>query len=447
MLTKKEIRECFFNLGASAYTYPQQQIFPIIYDHRNDPNDQGLDYINAAYEVGAELCNIKLEDFKKQWFEYKEKMIAEEAKSSIVIHQANPNASKPSIIQDNYKPLSIVSALDLNTNEYKKPDYIVDGILYPGLTIFAGPPKYGKSFLSLDLACSVASGTPFLGRLTKHGDVLYLDLEGTEWRTNERLMQLGYDQCPVLLNHTYEADTIDHHLIRQLTEQIEAKKNPKLLIIDTLARVKGKTRRGEDAYSAEYRFLFPLHDLALRKSVAIVCVTHTRKGGDKLLDDPMDMIIGSTAQYGTADNGWVLTGKREESTKILHCAGRDYESVDLALDFSGGKWIPQGTIEEMQEQRAAAMYDHDPTVRTIINLVQSSGGQWSGTMQELVNEIATFTGEYPAADATRLASIVRSYMNLLKKRNGIITLVPTKPKSIKGKSRKDYTFRQTGFAD
>ena len=356
------------------------------------------------------------------------------------VHQAKEVTSSK---KDDYKPLAIVSAFDLNTHEYKKPDYIVDGILYPGLTIFAGPPKYGKSFLSLDLACSVASGSDFLGKLTKQGEVLYLDLEGTEWRTNERLAQLGYTLCPDLLDHTYEADTVDQNLIRQLTEQIELKSNPKLMIIDTMARIKGKSRRGEDGYAAEYRFLFPLHELALRKSVAIVCVTHTRKSGAVLPDDPMELIIGSTAQYGTADNGWVLTGKREESTKVLHCSGRDYEGIDLELEFSGGKWIPQGTVEEMEQKRAAIKYDRDPTIRTIIHLVQTSGGAWRGTMQELFNEIAMFTGEYPAADATRLAKEVRSYIDLLAKRNQIVTLVPSTPRN----GRKEYVFRQIGFMD
>lgn len=348
--------------------------------------------------------------------------------------------------KDDYKPLTIVSAFDLNSHEYKKPDYIVDGILYPGLTILAGPPKYGKSFLSLDLACSVASGSDFLGKLTKQGEVLYLDLEGTEWRTNERLAQLGYSLCPDLLDHTYEADTVDHNLIRQLTEQIESKSNPKLMIIDTMARIKGKPRRGEDSYAAEYRFLFPLHELALKKSVAIVCVTHTKKIGDAVPDNPMELIIGSTAQYGTADNGWVLTGKREEATKILHCYGRDYEGIDLEIEFSGGKWIPQGTVEEMEQKRSEAKYDHDPTIKTIIHLVQSSGGAWRGTMQELINEVALFTGVYPAADGTRLAKSIRPYIDLLLKRNHIVTLFPSSPRNVNGKSRKEYVFRQTGFA-
>lgn len=414
-------------------------------------NDQEK-YFTAALEVVNKRFGLGKE-FSLGWAKYKERRDNGEGSdidvSSIIggnVYQAT-ETTPTNTSQDNYKPLTVVSAFDLNSNEYKKPDFIVDGILYPGLTIFAGPPKYGKSFLSLDLTCCIASGSEFLERPTKQGDVLYLDLEGKEWRTSERLSKLGYSLCPERLDHTYSADTIDKNLLRQLSEWIDSKQDPKLIIIDTMARIKGKIRRGEDGYAAEYRFLFPLHDLALKKSIAVICVTHTRKGNGLQVDDPMEMIHGSTAQYGTADNGWVLTGRREESKKILHCSGRDYESVDLELEFAKGRWIPLGTVEDMEKRRAAANYDRDPAVKTIIHLIDSSGGRWRGTMQDLYNEIASYTGEYPAADPTRLAKSVRNYVSLLKEKNGIITLIPSSSRNVDGKSKKEYEFKQNGFAN
>ncbi len=431
--TLRDLEALYTQQPDDYFTFPANGTFSDLYNFKG-----ASDYrvrLQAARNIAVKRGHFRADEFDSKYAAY------------IKGKEEAPQKSKVSIIQDDYKPLNIVSAFNLNSHEYKKPDYIVDGILYPGLTIFAGPPKYGKSFLSLDLACSVSTGSSFLGRLTKQGDVLYLDLEGTEWRTNERLNQLGYKLCPDRLFHTYGADTVDKNLLRQLTEQIKANHELKLMIIDTLARIKGNIRRGENGYSAEYRFLFPLHELALKNSIAVVGVTHTRKGNGILVDDPMEMIIGSQAQYGTADSGWVLTGKREESVKVLHCAGRDYEQIDLALDFAGGKWIPQGTIEEMEQQRAAAKYNTDPAVKTIIHLVQSSGGRWSGTMQDLFNEIAMFTGDYPAPDATRLAAHIKPYTPILKKENGIITLIPANYRKINGKSRKEYTFRQAGFHD
>ncbi len=51
--------------------------------------------------------------------------------------------------------------------------YIVDGLLPQGLAILASPPKYGKSWLALDLCISVALGEPFFGLKTEPCDTLY----------------------------------------------------------------------------------------------------------------------------------------------------------------------------------------------------------------------------------------------------------------------------------
>lgn len=57
-------------------------------------------------------------------------------------------------------------------------DFIVEGLLAPGLYILGGSPKVGKSWLALQLCLAVCDGTSFLGRATHRSEVLYLALEG-----------------------------------------------------------------------------------------------------------------------------------------------------------------------------------------------------------------------------------------------------------------------------
>lgn len=56
-------------------------------------------------------------------------------------------------------------------------DFLVDGLFAQGLYILGGSPKVGKSWLALQLCLAVCTGTPFLGRPTRQGEVLYLALE------------------------------------------------------------------------------------------------------------------------------------------------------------------------------------------------------------------------------------------------------------------------------
>jgi RecA-family ATPase len=61
--------------------------------------------------------------------------------------------------------------------DFKPPRWAVPGLLPEGLTIIAGNPKAGKSWLVLDFCVAVASGGNALGNIAcEPGDVLYLAL-------------------------------------------------------------------------------------------------------------------------------------------------------------------------------------------------------------------------------------------------------------------------------
>ena len=51
-------------------------------------------------------------------------------------------------------------------------DFIVGGLLAPGLYILGGSPKVGKSWLALQLCLAVCDGTASLGRATHQSEVL-----------------------------------------------------------------------------------------------------------------------------------------------------------------------------------------------------------------------------------------------------------------------------------
>ena len=65
--------------------------------------------------------------------------------------------------QDDTAPNGIVSisAKDLQDKEFKPIKWVVEGLLPQGLALLVAPPKYGKSWLMLDLCLSVASGQKF----------------------------------------------------------------------------------------------------------------------------------------------------------------------------------------------------------------------------------------------------------------------------------------------
>lgn len=343
------------------------------------------------------------------------------------------------------EPLAIVTSEDLNTKEYKRPPAIVEGFLYAGLVIFAAPAKTGKSFLALDLACSVAEGKSFWNFSTAKGDVLYLDLEGVEWRTQQRLKAIGRKKAPAGLSHAYRAANVDTGLIQQLESWIKSSSNPKLIILDTLQHCKGKVARGEDAYAADTRFMKPLHDLAINNGIAILAITHTRKSNGFILDDPFDSVIGSTAQYGNSDAGWLIGGKRDEDIKTFSAVGRDFEPVSFEIERGkDGRWKCNGTTEAQQEAAHRNNYQEDKAVAVIRQQLTNSGGAWRVTAQEFLEIAAKETGEYIEVDAARMGRRIKELAPDLLKYDDILVRWPNKNGGVNGRK---ITFEQRGVAD
>lgn len=72
----------------------------------------------------------------------------------------------------------ITSLADIWQNPPPLADELIEGVLRKGhKLLLSGPSKAGKSFLLMELACSIASGTDWLGLHCRQGRVLYVNLE------------------------------------------------------------------------------------------------------------------------------------------------------------------------------------------------------------------------------------------------------------------------------
>lgn len=87
------------------------------------------------------------------------------------------------------KKLSTRSCEEIMTTVYKPIEFVIDGLLAQGLYILAGAPKVGKSWLALDMCLSIAKGEKILGLKTSQGTALYLCLEDSYARIQNRLYE------------------------------------------------------------------------------------------------------------------------------------------------------------------------------------------------------------------------------------------------------------------
>jgi hypothetical protein len=247
-------------------------------------------------------------------------------------------------------PLQLLTAHDILTTDWPEPVWAIPNLLPVGLTILAGRPKVGKSWLALQIDSAVASGGHALGEPVDQGPVLYLALEDPPRRLKERMVKQGWPSnlpADFLCLGEFErqiGDLCDGGGER-LARQIELK-GYRLVVIDTLSRAVS----GDQNDVAEMTLaLTPIQEMAHAHNCVVMLVDHHRKGTGAGPDAITD-ILGSTAKGAMADTAW---GLYKESGKVgakLAITGRDVEEQILALSWDGelGCWHCEGDAHELE---------------------------------------------------------------------------------------------------
>ena len=243
------------------------------------------------------------------------------------------NSTVKSISENEQKDKHFLKTIDgetLMTQPLQPMNFIVDTLLSQGLHILAGSPKVGKSWLALWLAVTVAKGEQVWGMRTKSGTTLYLCLEDSQLRIQNRLFTITED-APHNVHFCTECDLLGKGLEQQLEAFIEGHPDTVLVIIDTLQMIRGTSY--DSTYANDYRDLSVLKHFADRHGIAMLLIHHLRK---EHADDVFNRISGTTAISGAVDSSFTLIGnKRGSGGAKLHCIGRDIEYRELTLERNG----------------------------------------------------------------------------------------------------------------
>lgn len=248
--------------------------------------------------------------------------------------QNQKDAAPPTLKKQN-KHL-VYTAAQLRDQEFPPIRYICEGLIPEGCTILAGRPKCGKSWAGLDLGLAVASGGEFLGRECVKGDVLYLALEDNPRRIKSRLKRLRCETWPSNLSFAHTApngkNAID--LLRDWTKKANF---PRLVIVDTLAKVREAAKGRGDGYAEDYKAVATFQEFASETGVAILIVHHTRKAE---ADDPYDTVSGTLGLTGAADSVLIMQLDRTCGTMMLYGKGRDLQDYEhpVKLDPDTCRW-------------------------------------------------------------------------------------------------------------
>ncbi|MEY9994257.1 hypothetical protein ABIE67_006289 [Streptomyces sp. V4I8] len=237
------------------------------------------------------------------------------------------------------RPRTAWTADQLMAAHFPEPKWAVPGILAEGVSVLAGPPKVGKSWLSLGLGLSVAAGGKAFDSVpVEGGPVLYLALEDTPRRLQTRMGKLlGGQPAPAGLTLVTECPPFPQGGTEAIAQWLDRNPDARMVVIDVFAKMRGQAPQGVSAYDADYVAVGYAKRLADHYGVAVVLVHHVRKAGS---DDFLTEVSGTNGIAGAADATLVLKRARGQADGILHVTGRDVDEAEYALNFqpASGAW-------------------------------------------------------------------------------------------------------------
>ena len=234
--------------------------------------------------------------------------------------------------------LPITRACDL-TEGTDRPQWLIEGLwAEQAVGILGGEPKCCKSFLALDMAVSVASGSCCLRRfpVRNSGPVLLFPAEDSHRIVRQRLEGIcaaadtAFDTLPLYVI-TAPRLLLDLPQDRQRLRQTIAALRPVLLVLDPFIRLH---RADENASKEVAPLLGFLRELQREFALAVLLVHHVRKRSGK--DRPGQALRGSSDLHGWGDSNLYL---RRNSTHLMlsveHRAAPSHGDIAMELADDG----------------------------------------------------------------------------------------------------------------
>ena len=184
-----------------------------------------------------------------------------------------------------------------------------------------------------------------MGISVRQGTVLYLALEDDYARLQKRLSQMFGMEGSEDFYFATKSKSLNDGLERQLVTFVTEHKDARLIIIDTLQKVR-EVGGDKFSYASDYEIVTKLKAFSDKYGICFLVVHHTRKMESS---DSFDMISGTNGLLGAADGAFVMQKeKRTDNKAVLEVAGRDQQDQKLWLNFNRERCVWELTKTETE---------------------------------------------------------------------------------------------------
>lgn len=221
---------------------------------------------------------------------------------------------------------AVVDAFEFLGNALEKPPELIEGILHRGSKlVLGGASKSYKTWTLLDLACSVATGSPWLGFETQKGKVLFVNLEIQAPFIQNRVYEVLAAKNIAIKNGDLDLWNLRGHvtdtasLYEKLIEQANSQYS--LIVLDPVYKLLFDS--DENSANQIAILLNGLEKVAVQSGAAIAIAAHYSKGNQSQ-KEAIDRISGSGVFARDPDSMVVLTRHQEEDAFTIDFVLRNF---------------------------------------------------------------------------------------------------------------------------
>jgi len=291
-----------------------------------------------------------------------------------------------------------ISVGELYAKEFPPNDWVVDLLVaQSGITLLFGTSQSFKTWLLLEIAKSVAKGSPFLNQFpTIQGKVLIVDGENRPQKTRDRMRMLGVDagaDIYTLSKSGFKATNKQH--IESLLAFCKDN-SITLIIFDSLTRIHG----GDENSSQDMSRAFEELERFTREDVSVLVIHHSNKGSShKSAEDALrgsgdifnvaDSVL-MTKRRGNADTTTVKLSKHRDSEELESFAVRlSVEDEKALLEYLGEAKKTQSTTYQAKDVVLSVLssFSEGLTKTELCNAVREGKTIGKNAIGKAINEL------------------------------------------------------------
>ncbi|MCL2645593.1 MAG: helicase RepA family protein [Phycisphaerales bacterium] len=288
-------------------------------------------------------------------------------------------------------PASRIRLTRVDQIEVHPPRWLLRGILERDtFALIFGDPGCGKSFLAIDWACRIATGTPWRGHSVKSGPVVYVAGEGQQGfgrriRAWSEHHNISLQNKPLFLAPSVAipepTDLIS--LLTAIDTGIATVGPPTLIVLDTLARCFG----GGDENSTQdmSKFVTACDAIRYRYDCTILVVHHSGHSDKSRARGAIALKAALDAEYRLEnENALLLTATKMKDAETPPPLAMKLAPVELPdLTDEDGNPVTSAVIEVLDADTSAI----------VAKSKTAMSGKWQKTGLEIAHRLAKHNGQ------------------------------------------------------